>query len=78
MLFSILSVQSTLPSLTDRGFSFEVPVNFGFPLITTTYSIFSVVIVATTLLLLGVFLPHTGEFTRFLHRLGFVYLIFFL
>lgn len=78
MLFSILSVQSTLSSLTDRSLFFELPVNKFFPLITTSYSVFSVVIVATTLLLLGVFIPHSGEFTRFLHRLGFVYLILFL
>jgi len=52
--------------------------NIVFPLVTTTFPIFAVAIVATVLLLLGVFIPHSGEFTRFLHRLGFVYLIYFI
>ncbi len=33
-------------------------------------------ILVLTLLLLGSVLPHSGEFTRLLHRLGFAYLIF--
>lgn len=33
-------------------------------------------ILVLTLLLLGSILPHSGEFTRLLHRLGFAYLIF--
>lgn len=47
-------------------------------LLVTRSSIFSIALVATSLLLLGVFLPHSGEFTRFLHRIGFAYLIFHL
>ena len=35
-------------------------------------------IIATTFLLISVFFAHTGAFTHFLHRLGFVYLIYYL
>ncbi len=48
-----------------------------FPLVATSLSIFSLAIVGIALLLLGVFISHSGEFTRFLHRLGSVYLIYY-
>ena len=34
--------------------------------------------ISIALLLFGVFIPHSGEFTRFLNRLGFGYLIYYL
>ena len=52
--------------------------DISFSFTTTIYSIRSIARVATTLLLLGVFIIHSGEFTRFQHRLAFLYFIFFL
>lgn len=71
-------VTSTLSDQNGSIFFFEQYANIVFPLVTTTFSIFSVAIIATTLLFLGVFIPHSGEFTRFLHRLGFLYLIYYI
>jgi NADH:ubiquinone oxidoreductase subunit 2 (subunit N) len=47
-------------------------------LLSTTFSFIAMTIVATTFLLVSVFYAHTGSLTRFLHRLGFVYLIYYL
>lgn len=47
-------------------------------LLSTTFSFIAMAIVATTFLLVSVFYAHTGSLTRFLHRLGFVYLIYYL
>ncbi len=52
--------------------------NIAFPLYSTSFSIFSIARIATALLLLGVFIQHSGEFTRFLYRLGAAYLIFYI
>lgn len=47
-------------------------------LLSTTFPFIAIAIVATTFLLVSVFYPHTGSFTRFLHRLGFIYLVYYL
>lgn len=47
-------------------------------LLSTTFPFIAMAIVATTFLLVSVFYAHTGVFTRFLHRLGFVYLVYYL
>ena len=52
--------------------------NNYFPIITTTFSIFSVAIIAVTLLFLGVFIAHSGNFTRFINCLSFVFFIYYL
>ncbi len=52
--------------------------NIGSNLEITTSSIFSVSFISVSILLLGVFIKPTGEFTRFLHRLLFSYFVYFL
>ncbi len=52
--------------------------NIAFPLFTTVFPVFSIARIATALLLFGVFVNHSGEFTRFLHRLGSAYLVYYL
>lgn len=47
-------------------------------LLSTTFPFIAIAIVATTFLLISVFYAHTGTFTHFLHRLGFVYLVYYL
>ena len=47
-------------------------------LLSTTFPFIAMAIVATTFLLVSVFYAHTGVFTRFLHRLGFVYLVYYI
>ena len=47
-------------------------------LLSTTFSFIAMAIVATIFLLVSVFYAHTGSLTRFLHRLGFVYFIYYL
>jgi len=47
-------------------------------LLSTAFSFIAIAIVAITFLLVSVFFAHTGAFTRFLHRLGFVYLAYYL
>lgn len=53
------------------------PINF-FLLRTTAFPFFALAFVATTFLLVSVFYAHTGILTQFLHRLGFVYLVYYL
>ncbi len=52
--------------------------DIGSNLMVTSSSIFSVSLLSISILLLGVFIKHTGEFTRFLHRLLFSYFLYFL
>ncbi len=61
-----------MQSISFKGES----ISFALPF--TTFSIVSASIVGLTLILLGVFLTHTGEFTRFLHSLIFSYLVYYL
>ena len=62
------------------NFNFEFEHTFCnvFPQIITTFTFFALSRVPVALLLLGVFITHSGEFTRFLHRIGFTYLIYFI
>ena len=52
--------------------------HIGSNLIYTSTSILSVSILSISILLFGVFIKHTGNFTRFLHRLLFGYFLYFL
>ena len=44
----------------------------------TIFFIIPASLVATTLLLLSIFIPHTGESTRFIQRISSVYFVYYL
>ncbi len=52
--------------------------NASFPLYVTTFPVLSIARIAVVVLLLGVFIQHSGDLTRFLHRLGAAYFIYYL
>lgn len=64
-------------SIINMPLNLEQYANIAFPLYSTTIYIFAIARIAIALLLLGVFIQHSGEFTRFLHRLGAAYLIYY-
>jgi hypothetical protein len=54
----------------------EQYVNIASPLFVTSFPIVSIARIGTALLLLGVFVQHSGEFTRFLHLSGAALLLY--
>lgn len=75
-----LLVICLIGDISDESFNFGFEHTFCnvFPQIITTFTFFALSRVPVALLLLGVFITHSGEFTRFLHRIGFTYLIYFI
>ena len=53
-------------------------VNTSFPLYVTTFPVLSIARIAIVVLLLGVFIKHTGDLTSFLHLLGAAYFFYYL